>query len=311
MENQGEASDNSSSIPPQAKVAGEANPQSTMNSGFPLGLNWLPFDAPSMFPHVYPAWVLTFQPQDVQQQNGGLYAVPVLPFMGTISDLPPGGLIPLSYPIPSSGAVPQVGQSTQTAGSASEDAPAAGGLQQQHEAPAGDPHGQRHEQGQREIVWRFHVGFRLDLLLILKLAVVVFVFNQEVSRDRLLLSIFVASLVYLYQTGAFAPLLRWLYQSVQRPRIPPRHPARALQGQQAPNHGGAAQEDENVPNVHNDARQPENEPVAMQQGLNNPNGVAGVVDEQQHPNWWGIMKEVQMIVVGFVASLLPGFHPAE
>ena len=24
--------------------------------------------------------------------------------------------------------------------------------------------------------------------------------------------------------------------------------------------------------------------------------------------WWGIVKEVQMIVFGFITSLLPGFH---
>lgn len=25
-------------------------------------------------------------------------------------------------------------------------------------------------------------------------------------------------------------------------------------------------------------------------------------------NWWGIVKEIQMIVFGFISSLLPGFH---
>lgn len=25
-------------------------------------------------------------------------------------------------------------------------------------------------------------------------------------------------------------------------------------------------------------------------------------------HWWGVVKEVQMIVVGFITSLLPGFH---
>ncbi len=25
-------------------------------------------------------------------------------------------------------------------------------------------------------------------------------------------------------------------------------------------------------------------------------------------HWWGFVKEIQMIVVGFITSLLPGFH---
>ena len=25
-------------------------------------------------------------------------------------------------------------------------------------------------------------------------------------------------------------------------------------------------------------------------------------------HWWGIVKEIQMIVFGFITSLLPGFH---
>ena len=39
-------------------------------------------------------------------------------------------------------------------------------------------------------------------------------------------------------------------------------------------------------------------------------GVAG--DEAQRQPlghaWWGFLKEIQMLVVGFVTSLLPGFH---
>ena len=28
-------------------------------------------------------------------------------------------------------------------------------------------------------------------------------------------------------------------------------------------------------------------------------------------HWWGIVKEIQMIVFGFITSLLPGFHNIE
>lgn len=51
---------------------------------------------------------------------------------------------------------------------------------------------------QRQIVVRrFQIAFQLDLLLILKLAAVIFLFNQNGSRQRLILLVFLASLVYL------------------------------------------------------------------------------------------------------------------
>jgi len=41
--------------------------------------------------------------------------------------------------------------------------------------------------------------------------------------------------------------------------------------------------------------------------VENENGaeVGGVNGGNQ---WWGIVKEIQMIVFGFITSLLPGFH---
>ena len=36
----------------------------------------------------------------------------------------------------------------------------------------------------------------------------------------------------------------------------------------------------------------------------NENVDAGIQGNQ----WWGIVKEIQMIVFGFITSLLPGFH---
>jgi hypothetical protein len=51
---------------------------------------------------------------------------------------------------------------------------------------------------QRQIVVRrFQIAFQLDLLLILKLAAVIFLFNQDGSRQRLVALVFFASLVYL------------------------------------------------------------------------------------------------------------------
>lgn len=60
------------------------------------------------------------------------------------------------------------------------------GQQQQQPAP------------QRQVVVRrFQIAFQLDLLLILKLAAVIFLFNQDGSRQRLVVLVFFASLVYL------------------------------------------------------------------------------------------------------------------
>uniref|UniRef100_A0A7I4ERH4 Uncharacterized protein n=2 Tax=Physcomitrium patens TaxID=3218 RepID=A0A7I4ERH4_PHYPA len=50
-----------------------------------------------------------------------------------------------------------------------------------------------HRQGNR----RFQVGFQLDLLLLLKLAVVVFVFNQDGSKNRLVVLLLLAAIAYM------------------------------------------------------------------------------------------------------------------
>jgi hypothetical protein len=43
------------------------------------------------------------------------------------------------------------------------------------------------------------------------------------------------------------------------------------------------------------------------QAVENENvGAAGGGNGANH--WWGIVKEIQMIVFGFITSLLPGFH---
>eukprot|EP01018_Ginkgo_biloba_P030078 Gb_36953 [translate_table: standard] len=235
MENQPQSSDNASSIPPEPQISQAPIPESLMNCGFPLCPNWgaiYPSFAPPVFPYMYPAWVLTFQPQDLHQQSGGIYAVPVLPYTAATSDFTPIGLIPLSYSIPSSGTASPVDANTQTAGPASQESPAAEGPRQQHVAAVGDAQGQRHEQP-RQIFLRF-IGFRLGLLLLLKLAMLATVFNQGGSKESLRLIVFLnlAHLVYLYRLGAFAPLLRWLSQSARRAMVPARDPARAFQVRQ-------------------------------------------------------------------------------
>lgn len=57
---------------------------------------------------------------------------------------------------------------------------------------------QRQQPGpQRQVVRRFQIAFQLDVLLIIKLAAVIFLFNQDGSRQRLVLLVIFASIVYL------------------------------------------------------------------------------------------------------------------
>lgn len=65
--------------------------------------------------------------------------------------------------------------------------------------PGEQPQQQQQAGPQRQVVVRrFQIAIQLDLLLILKLAAVIFLFNQDGSRQRLTLLVFFASLVYLY-----------------------------------------------------------------------------------------------------------------
>ena len=71
------------------------------------------------------------------------------------------------------------------------------------------------------------------------------------------------------------------------------------------------QEALNEPNAQNvEGKGPQD--VGIQEVGNGLDGRADRVNQgagdPQGLNWWGITKEVQMIVVGFVMSLLPGFH---
>lgn len=66
------------------------------------------------------------------------------------------------------------------------------------QAQGGQPQQQQQAAPQRQVVVRrFQIAFQLDLLLILKLAAVIFLFNQEGSRTRLVVLVFFASIVYL------------------------------------------------------------------------------------------------------------------
>lgn len=67
----------------------------------------------------------------------------------------------------------------------------------------GGERGQAAEQQQQagpqiqDVVRRFQIAVQLDLMLMLKLAVVIYLFNKDGSRKRLALHILLASLIYL------------------------------------------------------------------------------------------------------------------
>ncbi|GKB41311.1 hypothetical protein Tco_0886253 [Tanacetum coccineum] len=150
------------------------------------------------------------QGQELTDHGAGLYAVPTFPnsFMGPIAGYPSNALIPFTYHVPT-------GPSPSEAGTGGEEQVQAGQQQQQ-------------QAGQQRQVVR-------DLL----------VQHQEVPKKRLVLLIFFASLIYLYQTGALAPLIRWLSQGMQRAATPPQQPRPAVRADNVP--AAARQENENAP----------------------------------------------------------------
>lgn len=80
----------------------------------------------------------------------------------------------------------------------SRQSPEAGSVGEERGQAGQQQHQQQQPAPQRQVVVRrFQIAFQLDLLLILKLAAVIFLFNQDGSRQRLVVLVFFASLVYL------------------------------------------------------------------------------------------------------------------
>nr|KJB83363.1 hypothetical protein B456_013G243400 [Gossypium raimondii] len=287
-EESGTASSSSSSQP-------RSSPNTSKISQVPPGYSGLPTFQNGdfqMFPVMYPAFVpglTSLQNQEQMNRGAGIYAVPVLPFMGHVSGIPSNNLIPLTYNIPT--------RSVTEAGAAAEDQ-GQGAQQPQHQQQQVGP--------QRQVVVRrFQIAFQLDLLLILKLAAVIFLFNQDGSRQRLAVLVFFASLVYLYQTGALTPLIRWLSQGMQRAAAPPHPPRPAARAENVPAAG--RQGNENVAVAAENENRPADDGNQAVENENEPEPGLGNAGNQ----WWGIVKEIQMIVFGFITSLLPGFHNIE
>ncbi|KAK9097749.1 hypothetical protein Syun_024794 [Stephania yunnanensis] len=241
--------------------------------GYP-GFQLSPNGEMQMFPTMYPALVPGLMPLHNQEQsnNGaGIYAVPVVPFMGLYLER--------TAPVEDGTVSEENGQEAR-----------------QQRLP------------QRQVARRFHAAFHIDLLLILKLAAFVFVFNQDGSRQRLFLLVFFAVLIYLYRTGALTPLIRWLSQGMHRAAAPPQGPHQQVAARGDNNPAALRPDGENAARaegqagVDNTNEQAENE----NQAVENANQVEA--GRGNGINWWVVVKEIQMIVVGFLTSLLPGFH---
>ncbi|CAM6099504.1 unnamed protein product [Calypogeia fissa] len=294
----------------------------------------VPVLLPGPFPTYYP-----IPGQDQQPLPGGLFAVPVMPMCNAMGTIPQSGFIPLSFNLPpvappshpegqthaAAPPAPRPAEAGRAAPQAEAREVAPNGLRQRPVAVAararqGVPRQQGDPQRQQQVVRRFQVGFQVDVLLILKLAVVVVVFNQDGTRDRLMLLLLLAVVVYLYQTGALAPILRWISLSAQRAMMPPQQPLPAAEGPPNAEGVGVGVHPPNARDAPIGPEVREDTPPAAP----GPNGAAGQGEEPppgvdelrvehppQNPNWWGIIKELQMIVVGFLTSLLPGFQHVE
>ncbi|CAL5025560.1 unnamed protein product [Urochloa decumbens] len=239
-----------------------------------------PATSPMLMYPFYPPGAFPQQAGDDQAQGPGIYAIQqnqLAAAMG-MGCYAPTTLVPLTYDIPAE----SIG------------APAAGEENVQDARQQNGP--------QRQVVVRrFHFAFQLDLALIIKLAAVVFLFSQEGSKQRLFFLILFASLIYLYQTGAITPFVRWLQRAGGAAARPPQAPARVENRAPAQNDGNDQPNDP----VNPDQAAGNQEPGAAA-GNDNPQAAEG---EANRRNWFGgILKEVQLVVVGFVASLLPGFQ---
>ncbi|WOL19023.1 hypothetical protein Cni_G27820 [Canna indica] len=237
---------------------------------------------------MYPYMSTRMFPSQNPEENDhgpGIYAIPYYSSMSPMAGFPPSTLIPLRYKIPTT--------PNSTSG-------------------ANEEHGQevRQQQGQQQgpqrpvVVRRFHFAFQVDLGLIVKLAAVVFLLSQDGSKHKLILLMLCASLIYLYRTGVLAPLIRWLQQAGAPPAQPRQHAHAQAQN------GLVGHVDANNPQPEQNFGAERHNPDHPAEDQERPH----VNENQPEPeggrgfNWWLIVKEIQVFVIGFLTSLIPGFQ---
>ncbi|VVA99591.1 unnamed protein product [Arabis nemorensis] len=104
-----------------------------------------------------------------------------------------------------------------------------------------------------------------------------------------------------YQTGALRPFVRWLSRVMHRAAAPPRPQRNVVRADNDPPAAARPLNDNAVPEGQG---REENEAGNRANANENEN----VVGLEAGNHWWGIVKEIQMIVFGFITSLFPGFH---
>ncbi|XP_064982120.1 uncharacterized protein LOC135623270 isoform X2 [Musa acuminata AAA Group] len=103
-----------------------------------------------------------------------------------------------------------------------------------------------------------------------------------------------------YQTGALAPFIQWLQQA-GAPRL-----QAPIRRQNGPPVGRDGQNNPQPVENHGVDDQNRNQPADNQE---QPDTYDNHPEREGHGNnFWGVMKEIQLFVVGFLTSLLPGFH---
>lgn len=135
------------------------------------------------------------------------------------------------------------------------------------------------------------IHIRIDLKLIMKLAMMVFFLSQDASPLKVTMYVAMAVFVYLQQTGALAPVLRWLTGNDNIGRGDANH--RGGNGQGG---NGAAANGNRAPNAANDAQR-----YAV------PTRVTRVAGHTTMPQTY--FGEVKIFIYSLFASLFPSWLP--
>ena len=134
------------------------------------------------------------------------------------------------------------------------------------------------------------IHIRIDLKLIMKLAMMVFFLSQDASPLKVTMYVAMAIFVYLQQTGALAPVLRWLTGNDNLGRGDANHRGGNRQG------NGAAANGNRAPNAANDAQR-----YAV------PTRVTRVAGHTTMPQTY--FGEVKIFIYSLFASLFPSWLP--